>query len=350
MSVAGHDVGVELAPGTFAAGRGYLNTASIGIPPRATVGAMQEAVAAWGHGLADAPSYDAPVEAARRSFARLVRTAVDDVAIGPQVSVMIGAVLASLPAGSEVVAYRGEFTSVLFPLLARDDVSIRLADTVEDLPETIGPATGLVALSAVQSADGTVADLDAVRAAATAHGAMTLLDATQACGWLPLDATEWDVLVCGAYKWLMSPRGTAFMAVRPERLEAIRPLYANWYAGGDPWDAIYGPPLRLAPDARRLNVSPAWLSWVGTVPSLALIEEIGVETIHAHDVALANRFRAGLGLPEGDSAIVAVARDIAPARLAEAGVRLSSRRGALRAAFHLYNTEADVDRALELLV
>ena len=60
---------------------------------------------------------------------------------------------------------------------------------------------------------------------------------------------------------------------------------------------LYGGPLRLAGDARALDVSPAWLSWVGQAPALELLEAVGIEAVHAHDLALAARFRAGLGLP-----------------------------------------------------
>jgi hypothetical protein len=41
------------------------------------------------------------------------------------------------------------------------------------------------------------------------------------------------------------------------------PLAAGWYAGPDPWTTVYGLPLRLAADARALDVSPAWLGHVG---------------------------------------------------------------------------------------
>ena len=54
--------------------------------------------------------------------------------------------------------------------------------------EAIGPDTTLVADSAVQSADGALADLAAIRAAAAEHRAKTLVDLTQAVGWLPVDA------------------------------------------------------------------------------------------------------------------------------------------------------------------
>ncbi len=80
-----------------------------------------------------------------------------------------------------------------------------------------------------------------------------------------------------------------------------------------------------------------------------MINEIGVETIHEHDLKLANRFRAGLGLAPGNSAIVTSEIEDAPEKLARAGIMAAARAGRLRASFHLYNTEADVDAALEAL-
>jgi selenocysteine lyase/cysteine desulfurase len=113
---------------------------------------------------------------------------------------------------------------------------------------------------------------------------------------------------------------------------------------------LYGGPLRLAGNAKALDVSPAWMSWVGQAPALALIESVGIEAVHANDVGLANRFLAGLGLPAGDSAIVSLdLRDDAAERLAAAGVMVAGRRGRVRFSFHLSTSEADVDRALEAL-
>ena len=113
--------------------------------------------------------------------------------------------------------------------------------------------------------------------------------------------------------------------------------------------SYFGPPLRLAANARRLDTSPAWHSWVGAAPALALIEELGVATIHEHDVRLANLFRAGLGLAESDSAIVFVDSPGAEERLERAGIRAAVRNGRLRTSWHIYNTEEDVEHALAAL-
>jgi selenocysteine lyase/cysteine desulfurase len=168
-------------------------------------------------------------------------------------------------------------------------------------------------------------------------------------GWLPFHADRFDFVSCATYKWLLSPRGSAFGVVRPERIGMLRPLYAGWYAGDDPWTSIYGPPLRLAKDARRLDISPAWLVWAGTVPALDLLAEVGIAAIHRHDLALANALRGRLGLPPADSAIVSVAAEGGLERLRAARIKASVRAGAVRLSFHLHNTEADVDAVARAL-
>jgi len=216
-----------------------------------------------------------------------------------------------------------------------------------DLPAAIGDRTTAVAFSLVQSATGEVAPADEVVAAARAHGAMLIADATQAVGWLPVDATRFDVLAVSAYKWLMCPRGTAFGYVSPSVRDRIRPVAANWYAGEG--NASYGPPLRLAADARRFDIAVPWFSYVAAAPTLELLLDIGIGQIHDHDVRLANRFREGLGLPRSNSAFVTINEPDAPQRLAAAGIRMSVRNGGARLAFHLYTTHADLDAALTAL-
>jgi selenocysteine lyase/cysteine desulfurase len=328
----------------------YLDSATYGLPPQPAWDALQTALDEWRHGKTIFWTWDEAVGGSRRAFARLVGVPVEWVCVSASVSALTGLVAASLPTGSTVVAPDIEFTSNLWPWMLHEHrgVSVRTVP-VEHLPESIDDSVDLVAVSLVQSATGEVVDLDPVVEAARLHGARVFVDATQACGWLPVDAARMDYLVCAPYKWLMSPRGTAFMTVSPERLPAIRPLLANWYAGEVVADSYYGPPVRLASSARRLDLSPAWFSWVGTRPALELIEEIGMERIHTHDVALANRFRAGLGLAESNSAIVRVGVPDAAERLERAGIRAAVRAGQLRASFHVYNTESDVDSALEAL-
>jgi selenocysteine lyase/cysteine desulfurase len=329
---------------------GWLDTASFGLPPRPAWEALQDALAVWRTGTGYWKPWGEETVRARETFARLVGVPASDVTTGAQVSQLLGMIAGSLPTGARVVVPEEEFTSNLFPWLvqAQRGVDVRTVPARE-LANEIDDGTDLVAFSLVQSASGEIADLDDIVAAATRVGAKTVLDATQACGWLPVEASRVDALVCGAYKWLLSPRGTAFMVTTPALRAHIVPAQAGWWAGEDPHTSYYGPPLRLASDARRLDISPAWFNWVATAPSLDLFEQVGIDVVHAHNVALANRFRAGLGLPVGDSAIVSVDVPGAEKRLHAAGVRAAVRGGRLRASFHLYTTEADVDLALDVL-
>jgi selenocysteine lyase/cysteine desulfurase len=325
----------------------YLNTASYGLPPRAAWEALQRALDDWRTGRTSWEAWGDETDAARRLWAEMVHVPPERVATGATVSGLVALAAPLVEAGARVVAPEIEFTSNLWPFMVRGcDVQLVPADRVA---EAIDARTAAVAFSAVQSATGEIADLDAIAAAARHHGALTFVDATQAAGWLPLDASRFDVVTCAAYKWLMSARGTAFMALGPGLLERITPAAAAWFAGEDVHGSYYGAPVRLAAEARRLDTSPAWFSWVATVPALRAILDAGVEAIHAHDVALADRFRAGLGLEPARSAIVVTDARGAEERLERAGVMAAMRAGRLRTSWHVYNTEHDVDRVLDLM-
>lgn len=342
---------LPLDPDEFAPQVTYLNTASLGLPPRRSIAALQAALDQWRAGTAAPPDYDDVLSTARSAYARLVGVDPTAVALGSQVSVFAGLVAASLPEGSEVLAVEGEFTSVVFPFLAQHRRGVRVREVpLDQLAASVTERTALVAVSAVQSADGRLADLDALTTACAATGTRVLLDTTQAVGWLPVDASRFAYTTGGGYKWLLSSRGTCFFTIAAGLMDELIPHTAGWYAGADRWDSLYGAPLRLAADARRFDVSPAWHPWVTQVPALELLADIGAPALHAHAVGLANRFRAGMGLTAGDSAIVSVAADDgARARMQQAGVVGSVRAGRVRLAFHLYNTDADADLAAAAL-
>lgn len=346
------DVLARFAAEWPAARTGYLNAASIGLPPRRTTQVLHAALDAWATGTVSAPDYDASVERARELYAGLAGVPEPWVAVVPQVSVAVGLVAASLPDGAEVVCPLGDFSSVVFPFLVHADRGVRVRQVpLAALADEIRPGTTLVTFSLVQSADGSIADAAAVCEAAARVGAMTCCDLTQAAGWLPVDAGAFDVTVCGGYKWLCQPRGTTYLTVRPEVTERIRPVHAGWYAGESRWDSTYGPEMHLASDARRFDVSPAWFAWVGAVPALELLTEIGVETVHDHDVRLADLLRTRLGLPVAGRAVVAMPDPdgSAATALRAAGCTVASRAGNVRLGLHAWNTEADVDLAARAL-
>ncbi|WP_422770921.1 aminotransferase class V-fold PLP-dependent enzyme [Plantactinospora sp. WMMC1484] len=329
---------------------GWLNTASYGLPPDPAWEALQAALAQWRAGTTSWEGWDASTGRSRAAFAELVGVPVADVTVGATVSQLLAPVGAALPGGATVLVPEVEFTSNLFPWLVHAERGVRVRTVpLDGLVEAIDAGTDLVAFSLVQSADGTIARYDDILAAARAHDALVVVDATQGCGWLPFDAGRADVVAVGAYKWLMAPRGAAFGYLSPRIRDRFTPLAANWYAGSDPHASYYGPPLRLAEDARRFDISPAWFCFVGAAPAMELLAEVGLPAIREHNVRLANRFLTGLGRPAGESAIVTVDVPGAAEKLAAAGVRAAVRAGRVRASFHLYSTEHDVDLALTAL-
>lgn len=335
----------------FPAARGYLGTATYGLAPREAVHDTVAFLERAARGDAAMSEMDAPVDQCRALVARLLGVPPSRVSVGSAVSSVVGMVAASVPRGTRVVVPQDEFSSVVFPFATRARSGDLELVTVPlcDVAEAIDGRTSWVALSNVQSACGTVADLAAVRAAADAHGCRVLVDATQGLGWLPTGGNDADVVVAGGYKWLLGAKGTCYTAVQPALYEVLPLLAPGWWAS-EHRTVLYGGDLRLAAGARRFDTAPAWLAYAASVAGLRLINSIGPSAVYAHDVALARRFAEAVGLPDPSSAIVSVE---APANamdaLREAGITASMRAGRVRLAFHLYNDEHDADMAADVL-
>jgi selenocysteine lyase/cysteine desulfurase len=185
---------------------GYLNTAGIGIPPVAVASAVDHAVALWRTGRAEAADYDPAVESGRAAFARLAGVPVDRVAIGASVSSLVGLVAAAVPAGARVLVAAGDFTSVTWPFAVQAGRGVTVTECELAVLGERAAEFDVVAVSVVQSADGRLVDLDALRAA-RASGTRVVLDATQALGWLPVRLDWADAVMCAGYKWLFSREG-----------------------------------------------------------------------------------------------------------------------------------------------
>jgi len=153
------------------------------LPPRCCLTAVQAALREWQVGRANPADYDAPLDAARRAYAGLVNVDPTLVAVGSQVSVFAGLVAAGLPAGSEVLTAVGDFTSILFPFHAQAARGVRVREVpLEEIADAVTSTTTLVSVSAVQSADGRLVDLDRLEEACALTGTKVLLDTTQAVG------------------------------------------------------------------------------------------------------------------------------------------------------------------------
>ena len=79
----------------------------------------------------------------------------------------------------------------------------------------------------VQSADGTVLDVETLRRSIAESGTVTVVDVTQALGWKNVQLPWADVAVAACYKWLLGPRGAAWMSLSERMFESLVPHAAN---------------------------------------------------------------------------------------------------------------------------
>jgi selenocysteine lyase/cysteine desulfurase len=341
--------GREAFGAEFAGAEGFLNSPTYGLPPRFMIDALQDCIAQWQAGTMDVPLFDGCVRDGRAGYAALTRVPVDTVVMAGNVSAALGLVAAAVPDGSRVATLSGEFTSTTFPFAAQAPRGVTITELAPADLVSEAADFDVVTASLVQSANGAVLDVDALRNTVAGADTLTVIDITQALGWKQVEVGWADVTVAAVYKWLLAPRGMAWMSLSDRISRMMTPHAANWYAGEDPWQAIYGLPLRLADNARRFDVSPTWFSALGAGLTLPWLATLDGAVIEAHTVGLATRTRAELGLPHQDSAIVSVPIADAADKLRAAGIRASVRAGAVRVGFHLYNTDNDLDRLLDVL-
>jgi selenocysteine lyase/cysteine desulfurase len=326
--------------------------------------ALASAVAGWHEGSLGAADWEAAAPRARAGFARYLGVPEENVALMGSVAEAAATVAASLPGqGGTVVVGDGEFRSNLFPWLALEARGYRIirapdgVNRTESLLAAIDERTALIAVSHVLSADGERADLVRLRAAADAAGAQVFADVTQSLGVLGMDlaASRPDYLAVHGYKWLLCPRGAAWLVTR--HYDQLRPLMPGWNSAAD--GGYFGGTLRLAAGAARCDTSPAWLSWIGAEAAIALLSALPASAVERHCLDLAAAFRHGaleagaMAVGTGQASHIAVVRvrdpDTVSARLRAAGVRARVLGDRLRVGFHYFNNHEDVAAALGAL-
>jgi selenocysteine lyase/cysteine desulfurase len=323
---------------------GYFNTALRGIPPRASIEAAKRTLDLWSRGDLDWRSWLDEIDSVRREFATLVGVEPARVGVGHTTAALVNVVAANLAANSRVLVPEGEHNSNTIPFAAHRHRGVGIETApLSDLAAHVRPDHAAVALSLVQSQDGSIADLPAISQVCRRSGVLLCVDVTQAAGWLPFDAGLADVVVCASYKWLMGPNGPAFIVLRADLIESFRQLQPNWFACEDRNAIPYGIDFPAAMSARKFDVVPGLVSASALLPSLALINRIGVATIHRHNTQLAAALCARLNIAYNGSAIVMVNRPDAGRKLQAHGIRASVRGERVRVAIHVYNTAEDID-------
>ena len=345
--------------------RGYLDTPSMGLPNRATVDAMSEALRDWAAGRGDYEVWERSVESCRTLFARLFDVQPSDVGLLPSVVPAVSAAAATFARSTgTVVAHRLEYRSLLLPVLAQvEEHRMRWVDgpyVADTFAASVDDTTDAVVVSAVSSHDGGRPSLARLAELCRHADARLVVDSTQAAGLVVPDVrpTDLSLFACAGYKGLRGPRGVAFAVADDEH---VRGFLAPSAYGVSDFDerGSYGPPLLPKRGAPGLDQSPAWLAWVGAEQALTELTSEPAAERERRVVALAGLLRdhvAALGLhpqhTDLPSPIVTFQvedPDALLASMAHAGVRAASRLGRVRFGFHVYNDENDVDLVCDVL-
>lgn len=352
----------------------YLNTASMNVGCAPARAAYELAIRRWAEGTFDWSEAERAGEDARTMFAEIIGGTAAEIAIVPAVSAAAGIVAANLPTAvrrENVVVPENEYTSNFFPwvLLRERGYEVRTvkpegeAVSVEAFRRAADGGTRLIAVSAVQSANGCRADLAGIAEVAAASGAWFFVDACQAAGAVPLDVARdgVDFLATSSHKFLLGSRGMGYLYVRRGLLDSLRPILPGWKAATNPLESFYGPAMELSPTASKLDVSLAWFPALADKAALGIFGQYGSAALIERNAGLARHLHEALAMrgldvmpfqEENRSTIMSVAvgnTDEVLERFRQANVVASVRAGRIRLAVHFYNQHEELDRVAELI-
>lgn len=307
--------------------------------------------------------------------ARLLNVPPELVAFVPTTTEAMSAALNSIEwrAGDNVVVPANEFPGVIYPSLhlARRGVEVRQVPVEQhvDLDRVLAAIDGrtrAVAISWVHWLTGHRIDLARLGAACRASNALSIVDAIQGVGAVPVDvaATQVDFFVTGSYKWLMGIPGTAAIYTSPRFLEAVVPDRAGHASMKT---SVYDAPhIEWLPGAARFQVGGTInAALIAMERSIDLLTEVGVPRIQAHvgtllDALQSRAPHAGVRLNSDlssahRSTFVNVttgdaARDDRIVKgLVAQGIIVGRRGPGIRIAPHLHNSVGDIERLMDAL-
>jgi kynureninase len=241
---------------------------------------------------------------------------------------------------------------------AREDRTLR----EEDLIAAIDERTAVVAVSQVMFRTAQLLDIGRITRRAREVGALTLIDAYQAVGTVPVDvaALGIDFLTGGSVKWLCGGPGAGYLYAGP-RAARLEPALTGWMAHERPFDFDSGPMAWHAGPRRFWTGTPGIPSHLAARPGYEIVSRIGAAAIRekslrqtARLIAWADEFGFRVGSPREDArrggTVVLDLPDAA--RVCEALLRrdvlCDHRPGVgLRLAPHFYTRDDEVDEVMK---
>ncbi|OMQ16663.1 hypothetical protein A7K94_0201075 [Modestobacter sp. VKM Ac-2676] len=251
------DVAAERLRTSGATSRHYFNAAGAGLMSDAVLDSMISHLRLeqqiGGYEAATAAAED--LVEVYAAAARLLGCAREEIAFFDSATTGLRSIFDALrlSAGDTVIAPRSSYVSQALRLLAmqrHDGVRLAVVPTdasgtmdLEALEKVLMTATGRVVVSAVHvpTSSGLVEPVAEIAALAVAHGALTVLDATQSVGQIDIDvrAMRVDALVTTGRKYLRGPRGTGLAWVRPGLLDGLGPwapdVRGSTWTGAEEW-------------------------------------------------------------------------------------------------------------------
>ncbi|MHA3773493.1 aminotransferase class V-fold PLP-dependent enzyme [Verrucomicrobiota bacterium sgz303538] len=320
------------------------------------------------------------IKSTRRLCAELIGGQPDEIALLGPTSLGLSLFANGLPwqEGDEVLCYHGDYPANVYPWLElrRRGVVVRYLEpaapgaiTPELVEAALTPKTRLVALASAHFFTGTRIDVDAIGRLLHSRGILFSVDAIQTLGAFPLSVEHVDFLSADAHKWMLGPLAIGIVYVKKRCFELLRPTLLGAWNVVSP-NFIAQDEVTFVPTAQRYE--PGVLNTAGIYgmrAALELITGIGIETVAARllelKAYLINHLdQLGfqvLGPREGPTASSTTTfrhPNASSTKLFEAlekaDVVASLRhdregRDYLRFSPHFYNTEAEVDRAVEAL-
>jgi kynureninase len=354
----------------------FLNTCSLGALSTRASANMQEYMNVWAEYGASAwyRTWMGKMDELRAAYGRVVGAPAGRIALGPSISATVASITSAIDFSKrkKIVTTDLDFPTVGHSFLAkqRDGVHVeflrspdRMTVPLELFDQAIDEDTALVCTSHVYFTSGAIQDIAAIATMARAKGALFLVDAYHGTGHVPTDvvAADVDFYTSGSLKWLLGGSGITFLYVA-ERNEDMEPALAGWFGMGNMFDFDVTS-LQWREDARRFEMGTLGMASVyAALGGISYIEEIGVERIRERDTFLTNDLierarKAGFSArvvpnPDERTAIVLLNFDNPRpivAALAEQGIIVDYRPGAVRISPYFYNTVEENERIVAAL-
>jgi kynureninase len=355
----------------------YLVSHSMGAMPRSARTWVERYLDAWDErGVQAWEGWEPYLREHADRLALLLGAPPGSVVLHQNVTTLFSALLSALvrPGGRRtVVATDLNFPSLLYAARGHEPLGLRLVllrspdgigVPLEAWEEAVGRDTLAVLVDHGIFRSGFLQDVTAICEIAHRRGAWAVVDAYQTAGCVPFDVGAWgaDAVLGGSHKWLCGGPGAAWMYVRPDRAEELRPAAAGWFGHRDPF--AFALEFDPAPGAARFATgTPAIPALFAARPGLELVMGVGVRAIREKSVRLTQRMleRAeALGLavrtprdPARRSGMVVVdfpGAEAASRELVARGILVDYRPGGgIRMSPHFYTRADEVEAAFDAL-